>query len=61
MLQVENVLLEGKLYRQAVYQCDRGYTLSPRSSDSMFCQEFSWTGLEVRVEPNLSFFYKAGP
>ena len=44
---VENVLLPGKQYRVAVYGCNRGFMLSGRTSDSMFCQEYAWTGLEV--------------
>ena len=44
---VANVLLPGKQYRQAVYGCNSGYELSERTSDSMFCQEYAWTGLEV--------------
>ena len=32
---------------QAVYACNSGYVLSDRTSDSMFCQEYAWTGLEV--------------
>ena len=48
-LKVENVLLPKKKYRQAVYECSPGYRISSRTGDSMFCQEFTWTGLEVRV------------
>ena len=47
LLQVENVLLPGRMYRQAIYQCNAGYALSSRTSDSMFCQEYGWTGMEV--------------
>ena len=46
---ISNVLLPGKQYRQAVYGCNSGYVLSERTSDSMFCQEYAWTGLEVIV------------
>ena len=46
---VDNVLLPGKQFRQAVYGCNSGYVLSDRTSDSMFCQEYAWTGLEVRT------------
>lgn len=52
---VANVLLPGKQYRQAVYGCNSGYELSERTSDSMFCQEYAWTGLEVN---NLRFDLK---
>ena len=41
------MLLPGKRYRQAVYACNAGYLLSTRTSNIMFCQEYSWTGLEV--------------
>jgi len=44
---VDNVLLPKKKYRQAVYECNPGYRISSRTGDSMFCQEFTWTGLEV--------------
>jgi len=51
---VENVLLPGRMYRQAVYQCNAGYALSSRTSDSMFCQEYGWTGLEPDCERSSS-------
>ena len=40
----------GKQYRVAVYGCNRGFMLSGRTSDSMFCQEYGWTGLEPECE-----------
>ena len=46
---VDNVLLPGKHYRKAEYGCNAGYVLSDRTSDSMFCQEYAWTGLEVII------------
>ena len=49
MLKVVNVLLPGKQYRQALYACDPGYVVSTRTSDSLFCQEYTWAGLEVHV------------
>lgn len=47
---VDNVLLPGKQYRQAIYACNPGYVLSDRTSDSMFCQEYGWQGLEPECE-----------
>jgi hypothetical protein len=47
VVQVENILLPKKKYKQAVYECNTGYRISSRTGDSMFCQEFTWTGLEV--------------
>ena len=35
-----------------MYSCNSGYVLSDRTSDSMFCQEYAWTGLEVRYCDN---------
>ena len=55
-LQVDNVLLPKQKYRQALYKCDRGYVVSSRTSNSLFCQEYSWTGLEVK-----SFLFYATP
>ena len=33
-----------------MYGCNRGFLLSGRTSDSMFCQEYGWTGLEPECE-----------
>ena len=44
------MFVPGKQYRVAVYGCNRGFMLSGRTSDSMFCQEYGWTGLEPECE-----------
>jgi len=47
---VDNVLLPGKEYLRAVYHCQAGFAISSRTSDSMFCQEHGWTGMEPECE-----------
>jgi len=46
----DNVLLPGKHYQRAIYNCQAGYAISSRTSDSMFCQEHGWTGMEPECE-----------
>ena len=50
MTMIIMTIVAGKQYRVAVYGCNRGFMLSGRTSDSMFCQEYGWTGLEPECE-----------
>ena len=45
--QQENELIPGTFYQLVDYRCNAGYKISHRTSNKMFCQEYSWVGLDV--------------